>query len=154
MSNKSAGKLRHVALSVPDRYSAQKFYENSFGMELVRENETPMASVAYMSDGVMSLALIEYKSDEAAGKATSAKGEGKEFVGLHHLGFWVDDVDVTKKALEENGGQYMMGEVYKDTTNGPGYYEIKYRDPNDIIVDITHSGWTGAIKDPKKISID
>ena len=150
MPGKSTGKLRHVALSVPDRQESQKFYENSFGMELIRENETPMASVAYMSDGVMSLALIEYKSDEAAGKATSPNGEGKEFVGLHHLGFWVDDVDVTKDALEENGGRYMMGEVAKDTAGGSGYYEIKYRDPNDVIVDITHSGWTGAIKDPQK----
>ncbi len=150
MAKKSSGKLRHIALSVPDRRAAQKFYENSFAMELVRENETPMASVAYMSDGVMSLALIEYKSDEAAGKASSPKGEGREFVGLHHLGFWVDDVDATKAALEENGGRYMMGEVAKDTSGGTGYYEIKYRDPNDVIVDITHSGWVGAEKDPQK----
>lgn len=143
-----AGKLRHIAISVPDRYKAKRFYENSFGMKLIRENETPMASVAYLSDGVMSLALIEYKSDAAAGKATSSKNEGKEFVGLHHLGFWVDDVDKTKEALEENGGQYMMGEVSKSTGDDSGYYEIKYRDPDNIIVDITHSGWTGAIKEP------
>ena len=105
MPNKSQGKLRHIAISVPDRRKSQKFYENSFGMELIRENETPMASVAYMSDGVMSLALIEYKSDEAAGKATSLREEGKDFVGLHHLGFWVDDVDQTKKSIEESGGK-------------------------------------------------
>jgi catechol 2,3-dioxygenase-like lactoylglutathione lyase family enzyme len=143
-----AGKLRHIAISVPDRHKAKRFYENSFGMELIRENETPMASVAYLSDGIMSLALIEYKSDAAAGKATSSKNEGKEFVGLHHLGFWVDDVEKTKEALEKNGGQYMMGEISQNTGDGSGYYEIKYRDPDNIIVDITHSGWTGAIKEP------
>jgi methylmalonyl-CoA/ethylmalonyl-CoA epimerase len=142
------GKLRHLALSVPDRREATKFYQNTFGMELVRENETPMASVAYMSDGVMSLALIEYKSDDAAGKKTSPKGEGKKFVGLHHVGFWVDDVEATKKKIEENGGRYMMGEVAKDTGGSTGYYEIKYSDPNDVIFDITHSGWSGAVKDP------
>jgi len=144
------GKLRHIALSVPDRNAAQKFYENSFGMELIRENETPMASVAYMSDGVMSLALIEYKSDEAAGRTSSLKDEGKDFVGLHHLGFWVNDVDATKNALEDNGGSYMMGEVAKDTGGAAGFYEIKYRDPNNVIVDITHSGWAGAVKDPQQ----
>jgi methylmalonyl-CoA/ethylmalonyl-CoA epimerase len=148
MVKNSIGKLRHIALSVPDRHKAQKFYESSFGMELIGENETPMASVAYMSDGIMSLALIEYKSDKAAGQDTSINGEGKEFVGLHHLGFWVDDVEVTRKALEENGGSYMMGEVSKEETSNSGYYEIKYRDPNNIIVDITHSGWTGAVKNP------
>ena len=57
-------------------------YENSFGMKLIRNNETSMASVAYLSVGVMSLALIEYKSDTAAGKDTSPKSEGREFVGL------------------------------------------------------------------------
>ena len=41
-----------------------------------------MASVAYLLDGVMSLPLIEYKSDTAAGKDTSPKSEGREFVGL------------------------------------------------------------------------
>ncbi|MBL6863945.1 MAG: VOC family protein [Rhodospirillales bacterium] len=152
MPNKSQGKLRHIAISVPDRRKSQKFYENSFGMELIRENETPMASVAYMSDGVMSLALIEYKSDEAAGKATSLREEGKDFVGLHHLGFWVDDVDQTKKSIEESGGKYMMGDVSDKLDKEASYYEIKYRDPDNIIVDITHTGWIGAIKEPEKNS--
>ena len=134
MSNKSRGKLRHIALSVPNRVKSQKFYENSFGMKLVRENETPMASVTYMSDGVMSLALIEYKSDEAAGKATSLKEEGKDFIGLHHLGFWVDDVIQTKKSIEESGGKYMMGDMVDKSDEEAGYYEIKYRDPDNIIV--------------------
>ena len=56
-------------------------------MRLILENDTQMASVAYLSDGLMSLALIVYKSDAVAGKVTSSKNEGKEFVGLHHLGF-------------------------------------------------------------------
>ena len=107
-----------------------------------------MASVAYLSDGVMSLALIEYKADTAAGKATSPKNEGKEFVGLHHLGFWVNNIEGTKEVLEENGGQYMLGEVSVNTDDDPGYYAIKYPDPNNVIVDITHSGWTGPIKHP------
>ena len=117
-------------------------------MQLTRENETPMASVAYLSDGIINLALIEYKSDAAAGKATSAKDEGKEFGGLHHLGFWVDDIEQAKVALGKNDGQYMMGEVPQDTGGSSDFYEIKYRDPDNIIVDITHSGWAGAVKEP------
>ena len=87
-----AGKLRHIAISVPNKREATRFYENSFGMKLTRHNETSMASVAYLSDGVMSSALTEYKSDTAVGKDTSPQNEGKEFVGLHHLGFWGDDI--------------------------------------------------------------
>ena len=67
---------------------------------------------------------------------------------MHHLGFWVDDVGQTKEALEKNGGQFMMGEVTQNTGGGSGYSEIKYRDPDNIIVDITYSGWAGAVKEP------
>ena len=68
-----------------------------------------MASVVYLLDGVISLALIEYESDTEAGKAISPKNEGKEFVGLHHLGFWVDDIEGTKEGPEENGGLFILG---------------------------------------------
>ncbi len=82
-----AGKLRHLALSVPDRYVAAEFYEKIFEMDRMAENETPDAKVIYLSDGVMSLALIEYQSDTAAGKETSRDGKGKEFIGIHHMVF-------------------------------------------------------------------
>ena len=29
------------------------------------------------------------------------------------------------------------------------YYEVKYRDPNGIVFDITASGWLGAVKNVK-----
>ena len=41
----------------------------------------------------MSIALIEYQSDMAAGKETSRDGTGKAFISIHHMGFWVDDVN-------------------------------------------------------------
>ena len=49
-----AEKLRHIAISVSNKCEATWFYENSFGMKLIRNNETSMASVAYLSVGVMS----------------------------------------------------------------------------------------------------
>ena len=137
-----AGKLRHLALSVPDRYAAAEFYEKIFEMDRIAENETPDAKVIYLSDGVMSLALIEYQSDMAAGKETSRDGAGKEFIGIHHMGFWVDDVNETQSRINTNGGTYMMGE----TGSGKGFYEIKYRDPNNVIFDITDNGWLGSKK--------
>ena len=42
-----AGKLRHIAISVQNKCEATRFYENNFGMKLIRNNETSMASVAY-----------------------------------------------------------------------------------------------------------
>ena len=82
-----AGKLRHLALAVPDRYVAAEFFEKIFKTDRMAENEMPNAKVIYLSDGVMSLALIEYQSDMAAGKETSRDGAGKEFIGIHHMVF-------------------------------------------------------------------
>ena len=135
-----AGKLRHLALSVSDRYAAADFYEKIFEMDRMAENETPDAKVIYLSDGVMSLALIEYQSDMAAGKETSRDGTGKAFISIHHMGFWVDDVNKTQSRINLNGGTYMMGE----TGSGKEFYEIKYRDPNNVIFDITGNGWFGS----------
>ena len=43
---------------------------------------------------VVSLALLDYKTDEAAGEE-----RGKDYVGVHHIGFWVDDLDETGDAF-------------------------------------------------------
>ena len=139
-----AGKLRHIALSVPDPDAAATFYEKTFDLTRAREYESYFAKVVYLTDGVMSLTLLNFKNEVMSGKATHPEGLGKEFVGLHHMGFWVDDVEKTSKLAKENGGTYIIGE---QPGNTDGYYEIKYRDPNSVMFDITDSGWIGAEKD-------
>jgi catechol 2,3-dioxygenase-like lactoylglutathione lyase family enzyme len=138
-----AGKLRHIAISVPDPNAAAEFYEKTFGMHRAKAYDSEFADVVYLSDGIMSLTLLRFKSEVLAGKETHPEGLGKEFVGIHHMGFLVDDVEKTSKLAEENGGTYLMGEMPGEG-EGEGYYEIKYRDPNQVMFDITHSGWAGA----------
>lgn len=48
--------------------------------------------------------------------------------------------------MEAAGGRYWMGEP----AEGGGFYEVKYRDPNGVVVDITANGWVGAVKDAPK----
>ena len=55
----------------------------------------------------------------------------------HHFGFMVDDVDETSARIDAAGGTYLSGDV---SLTG-GFYEIKFRDPNGVIVDITQNGW-------------
>jgi len=132
-------KLRHIALSVPDPWKAAEFYMKAFGMRKVGETDSKLARGVYLTDGVVNVALLNYKSDEAAGE-----DRGKDYVGLHHVGFWVDDVDATRKAIEAAGGKYYMGEI-PATSNT--FYEIKFRDPHGVIFDISAHGWGGASKD-------
>ena len=131
-------KLRHVAIAVPDPEKSARFYEKVFGLKRVGTTDSELASGVYLSDGVVSLALLKYKTDEAAGEE-----KGKDFVGVHHFGFWVDDLDETGDSIEESGGTFFLDlPDAKDTL----YYEKKYRDPDGVIFDLSHQGWVGASK--------
>lgn len=132
-------KLRHIAMSVPDPWKAAEFYQQAFGMKKVGETDSSLARGVYLSDGVVNLALLNYKTDAAAGE-----DRGRDFVGLHHVGFWVEDVDAARRQIEEAGGQYFMGEVPEKSNI---FYEVKFRDPNGVVLDITSAGWGGASKD-------
>ena len=89
-------KLRHIAIAVPDPEKAAKFYSEVFGLEIVEPTESPIASGVYLSDGTICLALLNYKTDAAAGL-----DRGKNWVGTHHFGFWVDDLDDAAQARIE-----------------------------------------------------
>jgi methylmalonyl-CoA/ethylmalonyl-CoA epimerase len=129
-------KLRHVAMSVPDPAAAAKFYCESFDMEIVGETDSPLASGIYVSDGTISLALLKYKADEWAGMNKDAKC-------INHIGFWVDDLEKQTERIEKNGGSFFRElPLEKESL----YYEMKFRDPNGIIFDISHNGWVGAKK--------
>ena len=128
-------KLRHIALSVPDPQKSAKFYSDAFGMEVVGQANSATATGVYLSDGTISLALLKYRSDAPAGE------RGRDFVGLHHMDFLCDDLAAQSRAVEENGATLFQDVPAGKTTE---YYEKKYRDPDGIIFDITHSGWKGA----------
>ena len=133
------GKLRHIAMSVPDPWKTAEFYKQVFGMEVVGETDSSLAEGVFLSDGVINIALLHFKSDEAA------QGTGRDHVGLHHLGFWVDDPAAAQARVEAAGGEWLMGEP---EAKGGSFYEVKFHDPNGVIFDISHNGWGGAQKNP------
>lgn len=130
-------KLRHITITVPDPEKAAEFYMKAFDMQRVGDTDWANANGVYLSDGTVNLALLHYKNPDSAGD------RGTDFVGIHHLGFWVEDVAQSRKAIEAAGGTYWMGDVKKDG----GFYEVKYFDPHGVVVDITEDGWRGACKD-------
>ena len=123
------GQLRHIAISVPDKEVAAKFYEDTFGLERVSESRV----ATRLTDGVMNLTLLQFETQEDAGDE-----RGKDFVGVHHFGFWVDDAEDTITSVEEHGGQHHPGP--SNTENA----EVKFRDPNGIVFDFSTHGWDGA----------
>ena len=61
------GKLRHIAMSVDDPEKTADFYCEAFDMERVGTTDSPLAKGCYVSDGVITVALLKYKTDHWAG---------------------------------------------------------------------------------------
>ncbi|MBV9251191.1 MAG: VOC family protein [Acetobacteraceae bacterium] len=137
MTAKSKGRIRHVAMSVKDPWETAEFYKETLGLEEVAEIDGELAEGVFLTDGVVNLALLHFKSDEAS------QGTGKDFVGLHHIGFWVDDVIAAGKQVRAAGAKWIMGDP-----NNPDGYEVKHTDLSGVIFDIAAHGWAGAQKLP------
>jgi len=104
-------KLRHIAMSVEDPEKTADFYCEAFDMERVGKTDSPLAKGCYVSDGVITVALLKYKTDQWAGYVEGEDERGKDYVGLHHIGFWVDDAGEADKKIEKAGGKVAPVEV-------------------------------------------
>jgi methylmalonyl-CoA/ethylmalonyl-CoA epimerase len=127
-------KLRHIAISVPDIERSAKFYEETFGLKRVNLAVTPYGDGLSLSDGVINLTLLHFHTDDAAGDE-----RGRGFVGIHHMGFIVDDLEGMSTKIEANGGRF-----HRELKGGGGVdFERKFRDPDGVVFDISHKGWVG-----------
>ena len=88
-------KLRHIALHTPDPEKTAEFYKQVFDMVEVGRTDSPLAKGIYLSDGTINLAVLRFKTKEAADRND---GLGPVF-GLHHFGFWVEKPEETRRRL-------------------------------------------------------
>ena len=112
-------KLRHLALSV------KELEEIAFSMERVRQSKVAIM----LPNGVVSLALLHLRSNDNA-----PDERGLDYVGLHHMGFLVDDIPASSEAVKVAGGTY-HGQILN--VGGGPESERKYRDPNGGVIDVT-----------------
>jgi catechol 2,3-dioxygenase-like lactoylglutathione lyase family enzyme len=130
-------KLRHIAVVVKDLEKAAQFYEKVFDLKRVGRDDLEFASGIYLSDGVVNLALLNYKGSKGSGLSNAST-----FVGAHHFGFIVDDIAEAQKRIEENGGEFFFDLGTEEKEN----FERKFKDPDGIIFDISRKGWTGTTR--------
>ena len=131
-----SARLRHIAVVVRDLEKAAKFYEGVFGLQRVGDETLDFASAIYLTDGVINLALLNYKGERGSGLKNF-----KDFVGAHHFGFQVDDLAETQRKIEALGGQFFFdlgNDVEKEN------FERKFKDPDGVIFDISKKGWQGT----------
>jgi methylmalonyl-CoA/ethylmalonyl-CoA epimerase len=103
----------------------------------VGRTDSPLAKGIYLSDGTINMAVLRFKTAEAADRHD---GLGPVF-GLHHFGFWVDNMDETRRRLEQAGAEYRQSRPETATTS---FFEEKYKGPDAVMLDITAEGWAGA----------
>jgi predicted enzyme related to lactoylglutathione lyase len=128
-------RLRHIAVCVKDLDKAARFYETVFDLRRVEREDLDIGSAIYLTDGVINLALLNFKGAKASGLDNAAS-----FTGAHHFGFQVDDLAETQRRIEQAGGQFFfdLGEERK------GNFERKFKDPDGVIFDISQNGWVGT----------
>lgn len=129
-----SAKIRHVAIAVKDPHKSGLFYEKILGLKRVGETHSSLADGVFLTDGYINIALLKYRTDEAAGP-----GRDTDFIGTHHFGVQVDDLAETEKTIKEQGGTHVLTSPRDEETLD---FEMKFLDPEGVLFDISKRGWT------------
>jgi methylmalonyl-CoA/ethylmalonyl-CoA epimerase len=132
-------RIKHIAIRTPDPEKTAAFYKEVFGLQEVGQ----AGRGCYLSDGYINLAILK-SNDQGTGESPR---DMPGYAGIDHFGFVVDDLDETCRKLEAAGAKPMMERVdlrHAPATGPRSYYEIKYRGPDNQVIDITEHGWVGT----------
>ena len=136
-------KIKHIALSTQDPETTAKFYVDVFGMKQIGRVNHPAVSGYFLSDGEINLAILNFKNDAVAGAE-----RGKDYCGIHHIGFQVDSLEAIAERLAAAGSERRddvnealgVGKASERHAN----VEVKYSGPDGIMLDVSETGWVGA----------
>jgi predicted enzyme related to lactoylglutathione lyase len=125
------GKIRHIAIQVPELEKAAAFYEGVFGLTRVNQVDSPIGNAISLSDVIMNLTLLHFPEGTKGGKG------GPDWAGLHHIGFVVEDEKATEEKIKSHGGQFFM-----QLPSYPGVdAEKKFKDINGVVFDVAEHDW-------------
>ncbi len=142
------GKIKHIAISTQDPDKAAKFYIDVFGLKQIAKINSPGATGYHLTDGDINLALLKFKNDQVSGVK-----EGKEYKGLHHIGFEVENLEETSKKMESADAPIRddINQVLDVGMDKPRYVnvEVKFSGPDGVIIDVSETGWAGTARHPR-----
>jgi catechol 2,3-dioxygenase-like lactoylglutathione lyase family enzyme len=127
-------RIKHIALSTDDPPKTAEFYKKVFGLtELRRRPADTGAEGVWLSDGYIYFAILKFGNED-----TPNLGEGPSTVkGVHHIGFYVDDLQDACAAIEAGSATECPG---SSTANR------KYKGPDGVMIDLRARGWDEQIK--------
>ena len=136
-------RIKHIALSTQDPEKTSRFYVDVFGMKEIGRVDHPAVSGYFLSDGELNVAVLKFKNDAAAGAE-----RGKDFCGIHHIGFQVESLEAIAERLAA------AGSARRDDVNAAldlaqgarraANVEVKYAGPDGIMLDVSETGWVGT----------
>ena len=134
--------IKHIAIATNDADKTAKFYAEVFGLRQVAELNGDNAKGFMLSDGNINLAILDFQNDAVAGE------RGKDWEGIHHIGFEVESLDDVEQRLA-NAESPPMEEVNRALhagNTGPRHQnvETKYEGPNGEMIDVSQVGWVGT----------
>jgi catechol 2,3-dioxygenase-like lactoylglutathione lyase family enzyme len=136
-------KIKHIAISTQDTEKTARFYIDVFGMKEIAKLNSPNASGYYLSDGDINVAILNFKNDQVAGAE-----RGKEWSGIHHIGFQVESLEEIAEKLASAGSQPRddVNRALGVGMGGPRHanVEVKYGGPDGVMIDVSETGWAGT----------
>lgn len=126
-------KIKHLAIATNNPEKTAAFYKEAFGFKEVGKTgaTAKLGDGYFLSDGTLNIAILKFRTDQI--------GKGMDYVGLHHFGVLVDDSDGAADRLEAMGAECITGRK----SNGPGFFEVKFRGPDGVVFDIAEHPWIG-----------
>jgi len=141
-------KIKHIAIATQNEEATAKFYVDVFGLQQLGKFDSPIVSGYFLTDGTINLAILHFKNDQVAGAE-----RGKEWSGIHHIGFQVESLEEIAQQLAAAGG------TPRDDINralgigmGSGQHgnaEVRYSGPDGVMFDVSQTGWAGTSRSPR-----
>jgi catechol 2,3-dioxygenase-like lactoylglutathione lyase family enzyme len=143
-------RIKHIALVTDDPVKTAEFYKQHFGLtELYRRPSATGERGVWLSDGYIYFAILKYGDADAP---KLGPGQTSDLRGIHHIGFQVDDLQATAKAMERDGVRFVPhpdrdhSDPTPMVTVSEGAANLKYLGPDAVQFDVRQKGWDEAIE--------
>ena len=134
--------IKHIAIATNDAEKTAKFYSEVFGLRQVAQLDGENAKGFMLSDGNVNMAILDFRSDAVAGE------RGKDWEGIHHIGFEVESLEDIERRLADANSKPMeeVNNALHAGNTGPRHQnvETKYEGPNGEMIDVSQVGWVGT----------
>lgn len=129
-------RIQHVGLVVSDLDRARRFYAGALGLEEVPRPRNFAFDGAWFRFGGTEIHLLS-DAHATGGAGQPDPGAGAMRGMTRHLAFEVDDLELARARLDENGVELEGGPMPR----GDGYEQVFFRDPDGHVLELFQ--WTG-----------